>query len=147
MRTKYRDYTDADVINFSKEVTSIAGLLRKLNLVEAGGNYGNIKRIIHRLKVDTSHWTGQAWNKEKQLKDWSEYTRSSSLRKLLIKERGNTCESCKLSEWLNLPIPLEVHHKDGDRTNNVVDNLQLLCCNCHAQTDAWRRRNKLSVAM
>lgn len=142
MRTKYRNYTDEDVINFSKEVTSIAGLLRKLNLTEAGGNYGNIKRIIQRLNVDTSHWTGQAWNKEKQLKDWSEYTKSSSIRKNLIKERGNTCESCKLTEWLKIPIPLELHHKDGDRTNNVVDNLQLLCCNCHAQTDTWRRWNR-----
>ena len=36
----------------------------------------------------------------------------------------------------------EVHHVDGDRTNNEVDNLQLLCCNCHALTENWRRVKK-----
>ncbi len=48
----------------------------------------------------------------------------------------------KLSLWLNKPIPLELHHKDGDNTNNELDNLELLCPNCHALTDNYRGRNK-----
>jgi len=52
--------------------------------------------------------------------------------------REKRCENCGNTEWLGKPIPLEVHHKDGNRQNNSYDNLQLLCCNCHAQTDNFR---------
>ena len=38
-------------------------------------------------------------------------------------------------------IPLEVHHLDGDRMNNELSNLQLLCPNCHALTENWRGKN------
>lgn len=56
-----------------------------------------------------------------------------------IKERK--CECCGLSEWNNLPIPLELHHIDGDRTNHKLENLQILCLNCHAQTETFRAKN------
>ena len=136
---KYREYTDEDIIEKSKEVTSIAQLLKALNLKIAGGNYANIKRNLQRLKIDTSHWTGKSWNKDKQLKDWSQYTRIAPIRKHLINTRGNICECCRLSTWLNNPITLEVHHINGDRTNNNPDNLQLLCPNCHSLTATWRK--------
>lgn len=137
---KYKEYTDEQIISYSKDVKSIAGLLRKLGLRCAGGNYANMKRTIQKLNVNTDHWTGQAWNKDEKLKDWSEYARVCTFKKHLIKLRGHKCEKCQLSEWLFLPIPLEVHHKDGNRTNNTLDNLELLCNNCHGLTDTWRNR-------
>lgn len=139
---KYKNYSDDDIIQFSKEVKSIAGLLKKLGLKEAGGNYGNMKRNLQRLQIDTSHWTGQAWNKGEQLKDWSDYTKVERLKPHLIKLRGHFCESCGLDFWLKEKMPLEVHHIDGDRTNNELDNLQLLCLNCHYQTDNFRNRTR-----
>lgn len=134
-------YTDQDIINNVPRVSTMAGLLRELKLKPAGGNYASIKKKLHRLSVDTSHWKGQAWSKDEQLKDWSKYVRPSSLRKLLIKERGNVCENCGLSQWMNEVIAVEVHHEDGDRTNNTLTNLSLLCPNCHSLTDTWRGRN------
>jgi len=142
---KYRNYTDEDIIKYAKEVTSIAGLLIKLNLKNAGGNYANLKKNLQRLKINTDHWTGQCWNKDKQLKDWSSYTKVSHLKKHLINNRGHKCEDCSLTEWKNQPIVLEVHHKDGNRTNNNFENLQLLCCNCHAMTDNWRGKKTMAV--
>lgn len=56
-------------------------------------------------------------------------------RKVLI-DRGikeAKCECCGLSEWMNKPIPLELHHKDFNHHNNSIDNLQILCANCHMQ--------------
>lgn len=138
MRT-YRNYTDNDVIEAAKRVKSLAGLLKELNLKPAGGSYGNMKRILQRLSVDTSHWTGQGWNAGQQLKDWSDYTKGSHLKPHLIRKRGHRCEGCDGTEWLGEPIPLEVHHIDGDKTNNEEKNLNLLCCNCHALTDSWKR--------
>lgn len=43
------------------------------------------------------------------------------------------CEICGLSEWMGKPIPLELHHKDFNHYNNKLDNLQILCANCHMQ--------------
>lgn len=141
---KYRTYTDEEIIQYSKEVKSLAGLLKKLNLKPAGGNYTHIKRLLQKLTINTEHWTGSAWNRGQQLKDWSQYTKIERLKPHLIKLRGHKCEQekCELSVWLGKPIPLEVHHIDGDRTNNALDNLKLLCNNCHAVTDNWRNRKR-----
>jgi 5-methylcytosine-specific restriction endonuclease McrA len=137
---KYRNYTNEDIVRYSKEVNSIASLLKRLELKPSGGNYANIKNNLQKLKIDTSHWTGQGWNKDQQLKDWTMYSRVRHLKKHLIKEKSHQCEKCLLTTWLEQNIVLEVHHKDGNRTNNNFDNLQLLCCNCHAQTDNWRNK-------
>lgn len=140
---KYREYSDQDIIDNAKNVKSIAGLLRSLNLAPLGGNYRNIKRKIQKLNVDTSHWTGTAWNKDKRTKDWSNYTDAVRLKKHLIKEKGHNCECCSLTHWQNQLISLELHHKDGDASNNSKDNLQLLCPNCHSITNNYRgRKNK-----
>lgn len=139
---KYREYSDTDVIKHVKEGFSIAYVLRNLNLKPAGGNYSHIKKTIQRLALDTSHWTGSSWNKNFQLKDWSQYSKVGRLKPHLIKKRGHKCEKCGLTTWLDFAIVLEVHHIDGDRTNNNYENLKLLCCNCHAMTDNWRNKRK-----
>lgn len=140
MVKKYRNYTDTDIVEKAKQVFSIAGLLRALNLKEAGGNYINMKRNLQRLNVNTDHWTQEGWSKNQQLKDWSKYTSSTHLKKHLLKERGVQCENCHFTEWLNKPITLELEHVDGDRTNNSLNNLKLLCPNCHSYTLTWRRK-------
>lgn len=55
------------------------------------------------------------------------------------------CEICGISEWMGKPITFQVHHKDGDRTNNELDNLQILCPNCHSQTDNYKGRNRCKI--
>jgi 5-methylcytosine-specific restriction endonuclease McrA len=51
------------------------------------------------------------------------------------------CTGCGLDRWLEGPIPLQLDHIDGDRTNNLLENLRLLCPNCHALTDTYCGRN------
>jgi hypothetical protein len=134
-----KNYTDEDILVAVKYNKSLSGVLKQLGLVLAGGNFANLKRNLQRLNADTNHWTGKGWTKEQRLKNWSEYSKSSSLKPHLIRLRGHRCESCALKEWLQKPITLEIHHVDGDRTNNVESNLQLLCPNCHSYTETWRR--------
>jgi hypothetical protein len=141
-KRKYREYSEQDLRNACAKVQSLASLLRELNLKAAGGNYIHMRKLIQEHNIDCSHWTGQGWNKDKQLKDWTQYTKIAQIKKHLIKEKGHKCEYCNLESWLDYPITLEVHHKDGDRTNNDFINLQLLCCNCHATTDNWRNKKR-----
>lgn len=138
-----KNYTDDDIIKAVKEEISIAKVLKKLNLKAAGGNYSNLKRKIQKLNLDTSHWKGQAWSKNDRLKDWKYYNKAANLKPHLIKERGHICEKCGLEKWLDGLIPLEIHHKNGIKTENNKENLELLCCNCHSFTENWR--NKGSV--
>ena len=63
------------------------------------------------------------------------------IRSYLIRVRGHRCEQCKLETWLGKPIPLDNHHKDGVWENNDLDNLELLCKNCHALTDSYGSKN------
>lgn len=64
------------------------------------------------------------------------------VRRYLIELRGEKCSECTLSaEWNNRPLKLQLDHIDGDRTNNKIDNLRLLCPNCHSQTSTYAGKN------
>lgn len=133
---------------------SIRGVLRTLGLAAAGGNYESIKQLIKKLSLDVSHFTGQGHLRGKRntyrtrpLHEILVYGRLENtfrLKNRLIEEglKTRNCECCKLTIWNFLLIPLELHHKDGERYNNVLNNLELLCPNCHAQTDNYRGKNK-----
>jgi len=54
------------------------------------------------------------------------------------------CYRCGLTTWQGLPIPLELEHKNGNPHDNSLDNLTLLCPNCHALTATYRGKNKKS---
>jgi predicted nucleic acid-binding Zn ribbon protein len=64
------------------------------------------------------------------------------LRKVLIKEYGHQCQQCNETVWRGLPIPLEVHHRDGNAANNNPENVVLWCPNCHAQDPTSRGANR-----
>jgi 5-methylcytosine-specific restriction endonuclease McrA len=52
------------------------------------------------------------------------------------------CNKCGGTEWQGQSIPLELEHRDGNPSNNQLDNVELLCPNCHAQTPTYRSRNR-----
>ena len=148
MRTE--KYTEEEFITAVKNSRSIRQLLIKLNVKPFGGNYAVAKGNIKKLNLDISHFKGQGWNKgthvpRRPLKDYlsNKHTIAShKLRLRLLKEKvfEHQCYNCGLTTWNNKPIPLELEHIDGDNTNNNLNNLTLLCPNCHAQTSTYRRR-------
>jgi hypothetical protein len=64
------------------------------------------------------------------------------VRLLLAGVKREQCECCGLVDWRGEPISLELHHVNGDGHDNRLENLRLLCPNCHSQTDTWGARNK-----
>lgn len=62
--------------------------------------------------------------------------------------KQNRCEECGLTEWLGRPLSMALHHVNGDGRDNRIGNLQLLCPNCHSQTDNFsgRGRRRLEAA-
>ena len=147
-----RKYTEAQFVEAISTSQSLAQAFKKLNLEPQGGNYRTAQKYIKELGLDTSHMTGQLWSKGKTIgpkrpiEDYLSnkyYIHSHALRKRLIKEKlfFEVCSLCCLKTWLNKPIPLELHHKDGDHRNNNITNLQLLCPNCHSLTDNYRGKS------
>lgn len=69
---------------------------------------------------------------------------NANKRRRLIEEgiKEEKCECCGLSEWMEKPIPLELHHKDFNHYNNSLENLQILCSNCHMQAHNYCNTKK-----
>lgn len=107
-----------------------------------------VKNVIKYYGLNDSHIRKLGWNKEiynmSKFKKGT-YGKPSEFANPLIQLRGYKCECCGNSEWLGKPIKLEVHHIDGDHYNNELENLQLLCPNCHSMTPNWRGKNNKKV--
>lgn len=79
----------------------------------------------------------KGFSHKEQRKTIEEYLQSNianSKKRIRLIEEGlkeNKCEICGRSKWMGKPIPLELHHVDFNHFNNNIDNLQILCSNCH----------------
>ena len=142
----------SDIENIVRESTSIKECLEKMGKPSGAGNYRTFYRLVNLYDLDTSHFKQQGRSGEANNGTYiplSEYVnkpsciKGSVLIKKLVKEgyKEYKCENpeCGLSEWHGKPISLQVHHIDGNHYNNSIDNLMLLCPNCHSQTDKDHR--------
>jgi len=152
-----RRWTDNQFISAVQSSFSYAQVIQKLGLRVAGSNYDTVKRKIEELHLSTSHFTGQGWNcgnrftplKEPRplsdilVKD-STFINANHLKERLLKEgiKVYKCECCGNAEWLGSPIALELHHINGIHNDQRLENLQLLCPNCHACTMNYRGKKK-----
>lgn len=60
------------------------------------------------------------------------------------KQKQHKCEFCNRKKWNNKPIPIELHHINGNHKDNRIENLLIVCPNCHAQTDNYKSKNRIS---
>lgn len=152
-----RTFTDEAAINAIRNtaITSISAVLRSIGVTTTSGtHHALVKRIAAERGLTTAHWLGNGWAKgtlrlnlrkpiAESMKNWSRFNGAAARERLIrdgIKERR--CERCKRRRWNGEPIPLTLHHVDGNRSNRTLENTQMLCPNCHAQTDNFAGKNK-----
>jgi len=131
--------------------TNMSEVLKKLGLKVSNGNYRTIKKIITDNLINITHFNrkigyGRKNNKKIPLIDLlveeSNYN-STKLKNRLISEgfKEHKCEKCERYEWLGDIIPIELHHINGNCRDNRLENLQILCPNCHTLTDNYGSKN------
>jgi hypothetical protein len=155
MRKSRHTYSLDQLQEAVNDSVSVAQVLKKLNLNIYGSAYDTVKKRIKENNIDTSHFTGQLWSKgkivgpkpriklEDILSNKVEYSNNHLLKQRLINEGyfERKCYECNRDTWNNQPIPIELEHKDGNHKNNSIENLTILCPNCHAQTDTHAGKN------
>jgi hypothetical protein len=153
---KKRSWTEKQLKEAVKTSLSFRQVLNKLGLRSAGGNYSQIGKYAKEYKLNTSHFKGYAWNKgltgtgkprllleDILVKD--SYFQSHKLKHRLFtaKLKPRHCEICG---WAVMTIdgylPLELDHINGDHNDNRLENLRVLCPNCHSLTPHHRGRGQ-----
>lgn len=136
------------------ESINIAEVCRKIGWQPRGDNYKIVHKYLDEYGTDISHFKrartniGNVLNKEREknaeyyLKEKS-YVKTSSLKWKLFSEglKKYKCEKCGCTHWEGKQLALQLHHINGDDTDNRLENLQILCPNCHSQTDNYCGRN------
>lgn len=76
------------------------------------------------------------------LKVESNTASSKTMKRYLLHTGKYVCSECGIDSYNNKPITLELEHKNGNSSDNSLDNVCLLCPNCHSQTDTYKAKNK-----
>ncbi len=153
---KKRTWTIQQLEEAVRGSTSFRQVLKKLGLREAGGNYFQLQKYTKELKLDTSHFTGKGWNKGlhrafkprmvlNQILVQNSYFQSYKLKNRLIREnlKPAHCEECGWAKTAeNGRLPLELDHINGNVNDNRLENLRILCPNCHSLKPTHRGRNR-----
>lgn len=135
-----------------KRCYSIADFCRAVGWQPRGDNYKTFHKYEIEYSLDTSHFTGMKSNignlhnkhLEKSAEEYSKnvLVRGTTLLKKILEEglKERKCECCGNDKWMGDDIPLEIHHKDGNHYNNCLENIMILCPNCHAKTDTYKAK-------
>lgn len=152
-----RSWNNAQLEYAVKTSFSFRQVLIKLGLRATGGNYVQVKKYIMELQLDASHFRGKGWSSglrgigKPRLSLDQILCKGSSYQSYKLKKRLFAaglkplyCEHCAWAEKTSDGhLPLELDHINGDRYDNRLENLRVLCPNCHSLTPTHRGRKRV----
>lgn len=136
-----------------KNNETISGVLRDLGISVLAGNFTTFRKKVAVFGLDISHFADRKagrhpsrlrFSLDEILVVNSTYRSRSSLTRRLLKSKllVYSCASCGVKDWCNRPLVLHLDHINGINNDNRIENLRLLCPNCHSQTDTYAGRNR-----
>lgn len=152
-------YTKEIIQEAVSKSLNISETIRNMGAKLSGGMHNHISNRIKHFQIDISHFRPYEGNSQRnknraatQKKHFSEIlvknekscTTTKRLRRAMI-ESGieYSCVECGCDgTWMNKEIVLEIDHVDGDRLNNLENNVRFMCPNCHSQTENYRSKNR-----
>lgn len=150
-KSKIYSVSDQEFIEIVRDSHSYSDCLRALGLTTNGGSSTDVlKERIRTLECSTEHFHGKngdstkKYNLDEILVKDSTYKNISRLKERLLRENllEYKCSICGISEWQGKSISLQLDHINGVNNDHRLENLRLLCPNCHSQTETYAGRNK-----
>lgn len=132
-------YTKDFLESLISESKSMLELFNKLGIKNTGGGATHVYKKIKEYGIDRSHFTKKGVNdlSVHPIEDYFDNKRrikSNNLKKRLFLEgiKEKRCECCNAETWLGWQMTFELHHIDENHNNNALENLQIVCPNCHS---------------
>ena len=146
---RYVRHTKEELEKAVKDSQCVSDVVRKIGLRMSGGSHAHIKGRLKYFGIDTHHFLGKSvtcgrvFHKKKTPAEYlvlyDHHINTDPIKKRMLRDgvKVHKCEICGNAIWMGKPIPLELHHLNGNRSDNRLENLQILCSNCHAQTENY----------
>lgn len=139
-------FTDEELIEAYKETPYLTKLAARFGVPNIT-MFRRSKRLGLKYKNGGGAGRGKRLPLQEILEGKHPHYGTNKLKKRLLKEGifESKCSSCDIVEWNGKPITMQLDHINGNSHDHVLDNLRVLCPNCHSQTDTWCGKNKKSV--
>ena len=145
--------SDQNLRNAAESSDSVRAILKKLNLPTSGRAWEILEQHLQHLDIkyhkapfsSKGRYLGKPVPPLTDILNGTTPYAQKSLKKRLIQEGflKNKCALCDQSPiWKENPLVMVLDHKNGNHTDNSLENLRLLCPNCHSQTPTFCRNHK-----